>query len=67
MAFEYLHHLEIIYRDLKPENILIDPQGYVKVGEGGVEEERGVKVEERVVWKEKDVKVEEGDDVEREI
>ena len=31
MAFEYLHHLDLIYRDLKPENILIDQEGYVKV------------------------------------
>jgi len=31
LAFEYLHHLDIIYRDLKPENILIDTQGYLKV------------------------------------
>lgn len=35
MAFEYLHHLDLIYRDLKPENILIDPQGYVKVTDFG--------------------------------
>lgn len=31
LAFEYLHHLDIIYRDLKPENILIDTTGYLKV------------------------------------
>jgi hypothetical protein len=31
LAFEYLHHLHIIYRDLKPENILIDTKGYLKV------------------------------------
>jgi len=31
MAFEYLHHLHILYRDLKPENLLIDSRGYIKV------------------------------------
>ncbi len=31
LAFEYLHHLELVYRDLKPENILIDEHGYLKV------------------------------------
>jgi len=31
LAFEYLHHLHILYRDLKPENLLIDGRGYVKV------------------------------------
>ena len=31
LAFEYLHHLHILYRDLKPENLLIDSRGYVKV------------------------------------
>jgi serine/threonine protein kinase len=30
LAFEYLHHLDLIYRDLKPENILIDHDGYLK-------------------------------------
>lgn len=32
LAFEYLHHLGLIYRDLKPENIMIDTAGYAKVG-----------------------------------
>ena len=31
LAFEYLHHLDLVYRDLKPENILIDNTGYLKV------------------------------------
>ena len=31
LAFEYLHHLDLVYRDLKPENILIDQTGYLKV------------------------------------
>ena len=31
LAFEYLHHLLVLYRDLKPENLLIDSKGYVKV------------------------------------
>jgi len=35
LAFEYLHHLDLIYRDLKPENILIDQTGYLKVTDFG--------------------------------
>ena len=31
LAFEYLHHLDLVYRDLKPENIMVDTQGYLKV------------------------------------
>ncbi|CAH8601902.1 unnamed protein product [Schistosoma mattheei] len=35
LAFEYLHHLELVYRDLKPENILIDQYGYLKITDFG--------------------------------
>merc|ERR1712039_1145577 len=35
LAFEYLHHLELLYRDLKPENILIDKTGYVLITDFG--------------------------------
>lgn len=35
LAFEYLHHLDLIYRDLKPENLLIDKEGYLKVTDFG--------------------------------
>ncbi|KAH9281565.1 cAMP-dependent protein kinase catalytic subunit alpha [Echinococcus granulosus] len=35
LAFEYLHHLELVYRDLKPENILIDERGYLKITDFG--------------------------------
>ncbi|KAK4005936.1 cAMP-dependent protein kinase catalytic subunit PRKX [Daphnia magna] len=35
LAFEYLHHLGLIYRDLKPENIMIDTAGYAKVTDFG--------------------------------
>jgi len=35
LAFEFLHHLDLIYRDLKPENILIDHTGYLKVTDFG--------------------------------
>jgi len=35
MAFQYLHHMHILYRDLKPENILIDALGYIKLVDFG--------------------------------
>ncbi|KAF6768313.1 hypothetical protein AHF37_06611 [Paragonimus kellicotti] len=35
LAFEYLHHMEVIYRDLKPENILLDFRGYIKIADFG--------------------------------
>jgi len=35
LAFEYLHHLDLIYRDLKPENLLIDSHGYLKITDFG--------------------------------
>ena len=31
LAFEYMHHLDLLHRDLKPENLLIDPNGCAKV------------------------------------
>jgi len=35
LAFEYLHHLDLVYRDLKPENLLLDNKGYLKITDFG--------------------------------
>lgn len=35
LAFEYMHHKDIVYRDLKPENLLLDDEGYIKVTDFG--------------------------------
>uniref|UniRef100_A0A6P7GG51 cAMP-dependent protein kinase catalytic subunit 1-like n=1 Tax=Diabrotica virgifera virgifera TaxID=50390 RepID=A0A6P7GG51_DIAVI len=35
LAFEYMHHMGVVYRDLKPENILIDSTGYLKITDLG--------------------------------
>lgn len=35
LAFEYIHHLGMVYRDLKPENILMDAEGFLKVTDYG--------------------------------
>ncbi|CAF1170452.1 unnamed protein product, partial [Didymodactylos carnosus] len=35
LAFEYLHHLGILYRDLKPENLLFGNDGYLKMTDFG--------------------------------
>ncbi|CAF1026557.1 unnamed protein product [Adineta ricciae] len=35
LAFEYLHHLGVIYRDLKPENLLFASDGYLKMTDFG--------------------------------
>jgi len=29
LAFEYLHHKDMIFRDLKPENVLVSIDGYL--------------------------------------
>ncbi|UJR22575.1 hypothetical protein I4U23_025622 [Adineta vaga] len=35
LAFEYLHHLGVVYRDLKPENLLFSSDGYLKMTDFG--------------------------------
>ncbi|CAF0790697.1 unnamed protein product [Didymodactylos carnosus] len=35
LAFEYLHHLGVLYRDLKPENLLFGSDGYLKMTDFG--------------------------------
>ena len=36
LAFEYLHHLDLIYRDLKPENVLLDSEGHIRITDFGL-------------------------------
>jgi len=39
LAFEYFHHLNILYRDLKPENLMLGNDGYLKITDMGFAKE----------------------------